>query len=465
MFNVFEVIISTLESKLQRIENLDKAVEHLMRRIESIDNRVSNNIVKTDSVISKLRLLDQKLFQNTQTNEIKGSNKNDVIDKRLTTLDKKVNDIDLKLVGLKLQLEGNVLPIEDIRAEESEKRPVSMNILDISKSLGNDVKSSLEALDRKWTQQLASQKASIEKVAHMVEDIHDAIVEQQPVTNSTTTPKPPTSKIDRLAIKMHPILSVSEKMDEVWDVVVGTKSSVDDLLPKSDELLTQTQRQERAISNIHNDLRNKANKIIENLNMVDKRLKKQEDEVMNLATRPVPAEYLLDPTIDRLVEYDNSRYSLEGESPESTEPPLLVTFTTSQPSTQSSVTQQTTTTTAATPVSNSTVPSSKVTHRGIIFPSVKNKPTLSNTTFTTETVAAIKDVKVSQTLRSLIEICIQFESRSQRTRSINQKRISMVALHSHSTLLHSNVERYAASSGGYVKGGGLFSILSLPKNL
>lgn len=394
LFNVFEVIISTLESKLQRIENLDKAVEHLMRRIESIDSRVSSNIGKTDSVISKLRLLDQKLFQNPQSNEIKGSNKNDGIDKRLTTLDKKVNDIDLKLVGLKLQLEGNVLPIEDIRAEESEKRPVSMNILDISKSLGNDVKSSLEALDRKWTQQLASQKASIEKVAHMVEDIHDAIVEQQPVTNNTTTPRPATSKIDRLAIKMHPILSVSEKMDEVWDVVVGTKSSVDDLLPKSDELLTQTQRQERAISNIHNDLRNKANKIIENLYMVDKRLKKQEDEVMNLATRPVPAEYLLDPTIDRLVEYDNSRYSLEGESPESTEPPLLVTFTTSQPPTPSSVTQQTTTTTTAA-VSNSTVPSSKVTHRGIIFPSVKNKPTLSNTTFTTETVAAIKDVKVS----------------------------------------------------------------------
>lgn len=44
-------------------------------------------------------------------------------------------------------------------------------------------------------------------------------------------------------------------MDEVWDVVVGTKSSVDDLLPKSDELLTQTQRQERAINDIHADLK------------------------------------------------------------------------------------------------------------------------------------------------------------------------------------------------------------------
>lgn len=88
---------------------------------------------------------------------------------------------------------------------------------------------------------------------------------------------------------------------------MGTKSSVDDLLPKSDELLTQTQRQERAINEIHADLRSKTNKIIENLEGVESRLKKQ-DDVATLAQRPIPAELLLDPTIDRLVEYDPSRY-------------------------------------------------------------------------------------------------------------------------------------------------------------
>lgn len=88
---------------------------------------------------------------------------------------------------------------------------------------------------------------------------------------------------------------------------VGTKSSVDDLLPKSEELLTQTQRQERAISEIHADLRSKTNKIIENLEGVENRLRKQEDDVASLAQRPIPAELLLDPTIDRLVEYDSNR--------------------------------------------------------------------------------------------------------------------------------------------------------------
>lgn len=93
---------------------------------------------------------------------------------------------------------------------------------------------------------------------------------------------------------------------------MGTKSSVDDLLPKSDKLLTQTQRQERAISEIHADLRSKTNKIIENLEGVESRLRKQEDDVATLAQRPIPAELLLDPTIDRLVEYDPSRYKFQS---------------------------------------------------------------------------------------------------------------------------------------------------------
>lgn len=90
-------------------------------------------------------------------------------------------------------------------------------------------------------------------------------------------------------------------------IQVGTKSSVDNLVPKSDELLTQTQRQERAISEIHSDLRLKTNQIIENLEGVESRLKKQEDDVAILSQRPIPAELLLDPTIDRLVEYDPTR--------------------------------------------------------------------------------------------------------------------------------------------------------------
>lgn len=88
---------------------------------------------------------------------------------------------------------------------------------------------------------------------------------------------------------------------------VGTKSSIDDLVPKSDELLTQTQRQERAIGEIHADLRTKTNMIIENLEGVKSKLRKHEGDVAVLAQqRAVPAELLIDPTID--VEFDPNRY-------------------------------------------------------------------------------------------------------------------------------------------------------------
>lgn len=158
---------------------------------------------------------------------------------------------------------------------------------------------------------------NIGRVLKMIGDIHEAVVDHHIDPhyyqhNATTTQAPiiKTSKIDALVKQIKPIMSVSEKMDEVWDVVVGTKTSVDDLVPKSDELLTQTQRQERAIGEIHQDLKAKANLIISNLNVVEKRLKKQENDVAVLAQRPVPAELLMDPTIDRLVEYDPNRYYL-----------------------------------------------------------------------------------------------------------------------------------------------------------
>lgn len=423
---MFEAIISTLDSKLQRIENLDKAVEHLMRRVEGLDSRVNNNIDKTEAVITKLRNLDSKLFQTPGATPRSG----DAVDvdtfalsKRLVSLDQKVSDIDDKLNFLKNQLDSNYLANEDINAEASEKKPVSMNVVEITKALNSEVvnhvtkeldqlKEITQNMDRKLQYHMSLVTDSLGKMLNMMSDVHVAVVEEDSGLNSngifrnrttTTTPQPivKSSKIDALVKQMKPIINVSEKMDEVWDVVVGTKSSVDGLVPKSDELLTQTQRQERAIGEIHNDLRTKTNKIIANLDMVEKRLKKQEDDVVNLAQRPVPAELLLDPTIDRLVEYDPSRYNID-EYPPATDTTIPVTYTTIPPPTivtqpSSATVAQLNTTPLSTTAQQETSTQSKRTEKrkgGIIFPSVKNKPSRANTTFTTDVIGNIKDVKV-----------------------------------------------------------------------
>lgn len=337
LLNVFEVVVSTLEGKLERIDHLDRAVEHLMKRVEQLDNKMVDNIDKTDSVIDKLRQLDKhitaadvpeaptNIFGKSLRSVGGGFVSSNHIDSKLVSLDQKVSDIDVKLGELKNQIDTNFLPaVDELNAEASEKKPISMNVIEITRTMNadvishvtnemNDLKSSTDAMDKKLQFHINLVSENIARVLRIIGDIHEAVVdhnEPEGYNATTTTQSPPpqrTSKIDALVKQMKPIMSVSEKMDEVWDVVVGTKSSVDDLVPKSDELLTQTQRQERAIGEIHHDLKTKTNLIINNLDNVEKRLKKQEDDVAVLAQRPVPQELLMDPTIDRLVEYDQNR--------------------------------------------------------------------------------------------------------------------------------------------------------------
>lgn len=413
-------MISTLEGKLQRIDNLDKAVEHMMRRVESLDHKIADNILKTDAIITRLGDLNTKLTDDDAMMSSKLSKSSSTsLNNKLSSLDQKVSDIDTKLVSLKNQIDNNFLPVDDINAEASEKKPIHMNVAaEITRAMNNEVMSHVtkdldqlrkttEAIDKKLQFHVNLVSQNVGKMLNLVQDVHEAVVEQNGnvAYNATSTTVPPmlkSSKIDSLVHQVKPILSVSEKMDEVWNVVVGTKSSVDDLLPKSDKLLTQTQRQERAIGQIHQDLRTKTNLIIENLDMVEKRLKKQEDDVTILSQRPVPADLLIDPTIDRLVEYNPNRYSIVEETPE----PIS---TTSAPSTTQSSTSTTTpqTTTPGSIANNliagnqttgstSTTTSKTISRKGgIIFPSVKNKPSKINTTFTSDSVA-IKDIKVSK---------------------------------------------------------------------
>ncbi|KPI91858.1 Techylectin-5B [Papilio xuthus] len=424
-----------------------------MRRVEALDSRVNDNIHKTDAIISKLGNLDLKLFSQLNQDEeevytertVKRKSENKIsdtqlLDRKLESLDQKVSDIDTKLVGLKNQIDNNFLPVDDINAEASEKKPINLNVVEIAKGLNTEVvntitkevdqlRTSMSTVDRKLQFHINLVSENLGKVLYMMADVHAAIVEpdsasinvnnifKNRTTTSTQSPISKGSKIDTLVNKIIPMMSVSEKMDEVWDVVVGTKSSVDDLVPKSDELLTQTQRQERAIGQIHNDLRLKTNLIIENLDMVEKRLKKQEDDVATLAQRPVPAELLLDPTIDRLVEYAPNRYRYDEPS---TDPNTSTVAATTSPSFSATINNSLNTATSPSSVSGSSSTNSPTTMAatssssvsgnttsgagnsgprpasrkgGIIFPSVKNKPIIGNNTFASEIVANYKDVK------------------------------------------------------------------------
>lgn len=408
LLSIFEAVISTLEGKLQRIDNLDKAVEHMMRRVESLDNKVGDNILKTDAIITRLGDINSKLSVE-DLNKLSRSTNVPSLNSKLTQLDQKVSDIDTKLVKLKTQIDTNFLPVDDINAEASERKPIhAMNnevMGHVSKDLDH-LRKTTDAIDKKLQFHVNLVSQNVAKMLNLVQDVHEAVVENANTFNATSTTVPPFlkgSKLDSLAHQVKPILSVSEKMDEVWNVVVGTKSSVDDLLPKSDKLLTQTQRQERAIGQIHQDLRTKTNLIIENLDMVEKRLKKQEEDVTILSQRP--SDLLVDPTIDRLVEYNQNRYSIIEDSTENSATSSSTTTAPLPPSTTSATSTQAPTTSSTQGSMNNFINSNQtsgsnaktISRKGesrIIFPSVKNKPSKLNTTFATDSVG-YKDVKVS----------------------------------------------------------------------
>lgn len=185
-----------------------------MRRVEGLDTRVNNNIDKTESVIAKLRNLDLKLFQAPLEGQ------GDVLGQKLVTLDQKVSDIDSKLNVLKNQLDNNYLQNEDINVEASEKRSVSMNVLEITKALNTEVlnhvtkelgqlRETTNGMDKKLQFHVNYVSDTLGKVFGMMVDVHREVVDDQKndTVTSTTTPK-----IDSLEQQMKPI---SEKMDEV----------------------------------------------------------------------------------------------------------------------------------------------------------------------------------------------------------------------------------------------------------
>lgn len=169
--------------------------------------------------------------RNDRTSEILGE--------KLISLDQKVSDIDHKLVNLKNQLDNNFLQNDDINTEASEKKPVSMSIIEITKAMSNEVMNHITveienlrqvtgSMDRKLQFHMNLVSDNLGTLYNMITDVHEAVVEKnnhgndRQAVNVTTTEAPTKqSKIDRLVEQMYPMLTVSEKMDEVWNVVVS----------------------------------------------------------------------------------------------------------------------------------------------------------------------------------------------------------------------------------------------------
>lgn len=129
LLNIFEIVITTLEGKLHRIDSLDKSVDIIMQHIEVLQSRVANNMVKTDLIIAQLHNIangmpELKVPHMDDSQSIKSKqNSSNLLEEQLIKLDHKVSGIDTKLEDLKVQIDNNFLQVEELYGEASEKSP------------------------------------------------------------------------------------------------------------------------------------------------------------------------------------------------------------------------------------------------------------------------------------------------------------------------------------------------------
>ncbi|KAF2355399.1 Fibrinogen alpha/beta/gamma chain C-terminal globular domain [Trinorchestia longiramus] len=387
VFNLFEVLLTTLETKLRRVENLDRTLQHLASRMDSFEGSLQHTLNITNKMIHLLetKLLDPEpscppptfyeyhhnpqppqpqevhlrevistpvptlspsnifskpspqpvyyysgqplesnnrgfssdkqqftsSFSSTFDSKLDRGNGDKTpsmtetnVETRLDLVAAHMSKIDSKLSSLQQQLDTNSLIMagvsganvpnaDELVAAASENYQIDMSLGARRQALfkNQDVRNMESALERvqdsvedlKESFALHAELNS-EQMENMIDNmvqVRQAVVIHGPVSSNASSligdsisgaVVEPRSKLDVLVQKVSPLQEVRKKMDEVWSVLVGTKSSVDVLVPKSEALLTNSQRQERAILHIGTDLSEKTDRIIHNLGQVERRL-------------------------------------------------------------------------------------------------------------------------------------------------------------------------------------------------
>jgi len=305
ILNMFEIVLSTIENKLQRVENLDRAVHHLMRKMDIMERKLS---AKDAEIMTAIQALEK------ETHEAHVSVKLNQLSAKLDSL----CTIDRGGTG---NLEQDLEEQDILVAQPSNRK---LRVLQDNAGVAGvaveaagmeDVKEVISGIDRRLGVHINIVSENLGKMAHMVEEVRDALLDDPEPQSPNGRPKQ-WSKFDKLLSSIHPLIVVKEKVDEVHGMLAGTKFSVDHLLPRSDELLSQTQRQERAISHIHDDLRHIERELhITKLGQFAGNATMPETETLpNLVPTPFSSEPIAMPLIDNLARNSNEANTTRGPS-------------------------------------------------------------------------------------------------------------------------------------------------------
>jgi len=329
IIGMFEVVLSTIDSKMKRVENLDRAVHSLMHKMESLESKSDRMSEKVDRLLDEVRRkLDDDGGVDFDTDEEDMFVAEPSIQRTRVYRGPFWNSVDRRLnvagVGMRRAFPGSSSSGNRSDTASAPTNPESRRkgLRRIGKgvvgSAMSEVKEMVNSIDRRLGVHINIVSENMGKMTNMVKDVHGALMDEEDGSSeggdSGTEGTPDadflvgsassninrlpsgeilrdeghaireihsigerhrkvrrrSTKIDKLLTTINPLNEVRSQVEEVRGMLAGTKDSVDHLVPRSEELLTQTQRQERAISNAHLDLTQKANRIIEELSEVQK---------------------------------------------------------------------------------------------------------------------------------------------------------------------------------------------------
>ncbi len=191
---MFEVVLATIETKLQRVENLDRAVHHLMRKMDMMERKLSN---KDADVLAAVQALEK------QTSEAHVSVKLNQLSAKLDNLCDNDNSIEEENDDVLLAQASN------------RKSRVFQESLTSASAGMEDVKEVINGIDRRLGVHINIVSENLGKMTNMVKEVRSVLIdteeaeEVEDLSSSSNKHRKRTTKIDKLLTSIHPLLVVS----------------------------------------------------------------------------------------------------------------------------------------------------------------------------------------------------------------------------------------------------------------
>ena len=219
IINMFEVVLATIETKLQRVENLDRAVHHLMRKMDMMERKLIGKDADIMAAVLDLEKQNSEAHVSVKLNQLSAK-----LDNLCHQSDDK-NEIHSGMGSDIFLAEPSIRKSRVLGSFPNERS--DDNVMD-------DVKEVISGIDQRLGVHINIVSENLGKMSNMVEEVRNAILDEEledrgePGLDAQTimwlngggfNQSSPAvsnkhkrrSKFDKLLTSIHPLLVVSEK--------------------------------------------------------------------------------------------------------------------------------------------------------------------------------------------------------------------------------------------------------------